>query len=71
MTLADISRSGVWHPLTTSLGLTDLEQRAADAERDRQTRATAVRKLAGMAKDAEDLRLLADVLGLNPGEARQ
>jgi hypothetical protein len=70
MTLADIARNGVWNPLTTSLGLTDIEQREADRERDRQTRAQAVRKLAGMAADAEDLRLLADVLGLDPAEAR-
>lgn len=70
MSLADISRNGIWHPLTSSLGLTDIEQRAADAERDRQTRATAVRKLAGLAADADDLALLADALGLDPAEAR-
>lgn len=70
MSLAEISRNGIWNPLTTHLGLTDVEQRAADAERERQTRAAAVRKLAGLATDAEDLQLLADVLGLDPAEAR-
>ena len=71
MTLADISRNGVWHPLTGKLGLTDLEQRAADAARERQIRATAVRRLAGLAQDAADLALLLDALGLDPAEARE
>jgi hypothetical protein len=70
MSLTDIARNGVWHPLTSSLGLTDIEQREADRERERQTRATAVRKLAGLAKNGADLTLLADVLGLDPAEAR-
>lgn len=33
-------------------------------------RRSAVKALAGMARDAEDLRLLADALGLDPAEAR-
>jgi hypothetical protein len=70
MSLADISRNGIWHPLTGKLGLTDLEQREVDAARERETRATAVRKLAGMAEDAQDLALLLDALGLDPAEAR-
>jgi hypothetical protein len=70
MSLGEISRNGIWNPLTSKLGLTDIEQRAADVERDRETRASAIRKLAGSANDAEDLRLLADVLGLDPAEAR-
>lgn len=69
MSLAEISRNGVWNPLTTQLGLTDLEQRAADADRTRQTRAAAVRTVAGLAEDAQDLRLLLDALGLDPTEA--
>ena len=70
MSLSDISRNGIWNPLTTSLGLTDLEQRAADAARERETRGQAVRKLAGMAENADDLRLLLDALGLDAAEAR-
>lgn len=70
MSLGEISRNGIWNPLTTHLGLTDLEQREADRARERATRATAVRKLAGMANDPDDLRLLLDALGLDPAEAR-
>lgn len=71
MSLADISRNGVWHPLTTRLGLTDVEQRAADVERERQTRTAAVRNVAALAADAADLTLLLDALGLDPAEARR
>lgn len=70
MSLTEIARNGVWNPLTTSLGLTATEQRAADAARERETRAAAARKLAGMAKDADDLKLLLDVLGLDAAETR-
>ena len=35
----------------------------------RQTRAAAVRALAGLAVDADDFRRLADMLGLDPAEA--
>jgi hypothetical protein len=65
-----IASNGIWHPLTGKLGLTDLEQREVDAARERETRAAAVRNLAGMAKDAQDLALLLDVLGLDAAEAR-
>lgn len=66
-----IASNGIWNPLSGRLGLTDLEQRAADAERERETRAAAVRNLAGMAEDAEDLALLLEALGLDPAEARR
>lgn len=69
MSLAEISRNGIWNPLTSQLGLTDIEQRKADAVRARETRAAAVRKLAGFAKSKADFLLLADVLGLDPAEA--
>lgn len=65
-----IASNGIWNPLTGKLGLTDLEQREVDAARERQTRAQAVRKLAGLARDASDLSLLLDALGLDPAEAR-
>jgi hypothetical protein len=65
-----IANNGTWNPLTGRLGLTDLEQREADRARERETRASAVRKLAGLAEDAEDLSLLLDALGLDPAEAR-
>lgn len=37
----------------------------------RQTRAAAVRTLARLATDTDDFRRLADMLGLDPAEARQ
>lgn len=70
MSLGEISRNGIWNPLTTHLGLTDVEQREADRARERETRVSAVRKVAGLAEDADDLRLLLDALGLDPAEAR-
>jgi hypothetical protein len=69
MTMSDISRNGVWHPLTTKLGLTDDERRAAEKERAAETQRRAVDNLRQLARDDADFELLADALGLDPTEA--
>lgn len=64
MTMDDIARNGIWHPLTTKLGLTDEERREAEREAQTETRQRAARNLRRLARDAEDYALLADALGL-------
>lgn len=68
MTMSDIAHNGIWHPLTTKLGLTDEERLAAERAAAIETRRRATCNLRRLAHDDADFALLADALGLNPQE---
>lgn len=59
-----IANNGIYNPLTTKLGKTEAEQRAADAELNQERREAAAQNLVRFAQSPEDYLLLADMLGL-------
>jgi hypothetical protein len=62
--------TGIWHPTTTSLSMTEAERKADEKLRDRQTQRKAIKVLAALAIDADDLIELLDALGLDPAITR-
>lgn len=60
----NIPRGGIYRPLSRAMGPTEAERHLAQKSRDKSTQVSALRNLAGMARDAEDLRMLMDALNL-------
>jgi hypothetical protein len=59
-----IPHGGTYHPLSTRIGPTGEERRLAEHQRVKDTQRAALHNLAGQAHDAEDLRMLMDILDL-------
>lgn len=70
---SSIATNGVYHPLTSRLGRTDVEQQQADKARWQASRVQAARNLLALTHGREDYLEMADALGLTdviPAELR-